>query len=286
MAFGLNASKGIVTLSAEGEESSAVTIDDRSALLRTANLIGDGSSEFLTFGVWGPTVGATGADGKLLWSYEEGEGVDDVWPADLDGDGLDEVIIGYNGGTGLHTLDNTGKLLWKYTDIGNVWHVTAGTIDADAGLRVFDDFGRRQGACLRFRRQAPAQSGIGILLAHDPRVAKSRRQDTLALVIVAGTGQPNERVAALGTDGKTRWSLELPTPVVNAATCIVRPWLAVSLADGTVQVVDMLEGKQIASVGSQGARTDMVWLVVDEIAPLLVVATGAHECLSHRGPAP
>ena len=54
-----------------------------------------------------------------------GEGIDDVWAADLDGDGIDEVIVGYNGGAACMFFAADGKRLWKRTDLANVWHVNS-----------------------------------------------------------------------------------------------------------------------------------------------------------------
>ena len=96
----------------------------------------DGSEGFLTFGHWGPSVTALKGDGTKRWEEVSGQGVDDVWAADLDGDGTDEAIIGYNGATGLHVFSPTGTRLWKRTDMGNVWNVTAGDLDGDGLLEV------------------------------------------------------------------------------------------------------------------------------------------------------
>jgi outer membrane lipoprotein-sorting protein len=100
--------------------------------------------------------------------------------------------------------------------------------------------------------------------------------DTLAaLIIVAGSGEHKVPLAALDATGKTQWSLELPAAVANAATASDRPWLALSCRDGSVRVVDLLAGKEIAHLGDQGGGADLAWLSVDQGDPLLVIATDA-----------
>jgi peroxiredoxin len=103
--------------------------------LRVARRAGGGDG-LLAFRMWGPSVLAVMEDGTQIWEETGGQGVDDVWPADLDGDGNDEAIVGYNGGTGLHVFSLEGKRLWSRTDMGNVWHVTAGDLDGDGKPEV------------------------------------------------------------------------------------------------------------------------------------------------------
>lgn len=45
------------------------------------------------------------------------------------------------------------------------------------------------------------------------------------------------------------------------------------LADGSVRVINLMTGKEIAHVGSQGSRADVAWLPAKEGDPLLVIAT-------------
>jgi outer membrane lipoprotein-sorting protein len=94
-----------------------------------------------------------------------------------------------------------------------------------------------------------------------------------SLLIVSGSGQRKVPLAALDSQGKTLWSLDISAAVANAATCAERPWLALSLRDGNVRVVDMAAGKEIAHLGDQGGGAGVAWLPVDEGAPLLVIAT-------------
>ena len=263
----------LVRLNEKGADLGATTIDDSSRSIRTANLAPGGKCALLTFRIWGPTVKAYSGDGKPLWSYAGGDAVDDVWAADLNGDGLDEVIIGYNGGTGLHVLDNTGKLLWKNTDVANVWHVDAGNVDGDAWpavvttsadgkVHIFNAKGEH------LRNLEPGFYGNMVRTWQQPGVDKPLR-----LIIVAGTSGAKTTVAAINPQGETRWSLELSARVGNAVTCRQRPWLALTLADGSVRVINVVAGKEIAHVGGQGDLTDVAWLPAKNRDPLLVIAT-------------
>jgi outer membrane lipoprotein-sorting protein len=263
----------LVRLNQKGEELGAVKIDDTAGSIRAANLAGDGECALLTFHAWGRAVKAHNAKGKLLWSYAVGEGVDDVWAADLNGDGRDEVIIGYNGRTGLHVLDSTGRLLWKNNDVKNVWHVAAANVDGDARpvvvttsavgkVHIFNAEGKH------LRDLEPGFYGNMVRTWQQKGNGKFVR-----LIIVAGTSGPKTTVAAMSPQGETRWSLELSARVANAVPCPQRSWLALALSDGSVRVVNLMTGKQIAYVDGQGEQADMAWLPAKEGDPLLVIAT-------------
>jgi thiol-disulfide isomerase/thioredoxin len=275
IAFALGQDGKLITMNPQGDELAAATIeDDRATLLRAANLVADKSAELLAFSAWGPTVKAHASDGKLLWSYADGEGVDDVCGADLDGNGLDDVVIGYNGGTGLHVLDHTGKLLWKDSTIGNVWHVTAGNVDGDARpevittsatgqVHIFDAAGKH----LR-----DLEPGVyGYMVRTCPSVGEDKSLET---IIVAGQGKKSEEVVALDAQGNQLWSVALPARVESAATCRLKPWVAVATGDGSVRVIDVGTGQEIGHAAGQGPRAEVGWLSPPEGDPLLVVATG------------
>lgn len=264
----------LVRLDEKGKELGSTKTDDTGTSIRTAKLARDGECALLTFRSWGQKVKARSADGKLLWSYDEAA-VDDVWAADLNGDGLDEVIIGYNGHTGLHVLDSTGKLLWKNTDVGNVWHVDAGNVDGDARpavvttsgagkVHVFDAEGKH------LRDLDPGFYGNIVRTWQQPDGGKP-----VCLIIVAGTSEPKTTIAAMNPQGDTRWSFELPARVGKAITCRQKPWLALTLMDGSVRVINLLTGKEIAHVSGQGQAADVAWMPVKEGDPLLVIATNA-----------
>src|SRR5205085_2269930 len=140
---------------------------------------------------------------------EAGQGLDDVWPADLDGDGIDEVIVGFNGGTGMHVLNASGKLLWQSTGLGNIWHVSAGDVMGDGKPRVVTTSatGRVHIFSTDGNEHRDLDAGF---YADMVRVGKLSAQDSRATIVVAGTvnnGPANRlAVAAFFGDGAKKWS--------------------------------------------------------------------------------
>ena len=281
----------LVTLDEQGKKLAESQTEQYNSI-RMADLDGDGKYDLLTAENNGSTVKAHDADGKLLWTYARGQepghdwSVNDICAADLNGDGRDEVIIGFSGSTGLHVLDSQGKVLWKDTSIGNVWHVAAGNLEGyarpevvsssgDGKLHVFD--GEGQGLrvldagfyanMVRVWQSSEADKSTGLIIA----------AGTYTNVVTAIVGEPNkkEMVAAIDAQGKRHWSLDLPKRAISAATCPQKPWLALTLADGTARVIDVVAGKEIARVGGQGEMTDAAWQPTQRDAPLLVIANGA-----------
>jgi len=51
-----------------------------------------------------------------------------------------------------------------------------------------------------------------------------------------------------------------------------KPWAAVGLRGGEVQVIDTASGKRIARISGQGKRPQVCW--IEENSPQLIVATG------------
>jgi hypothetical protein len=92
-------------------------------------------------------------------------------------------------------------------------------------------------------------------------------------IIVAGRGKEKMQLAALNVNEKTLWSLELSALVGSAAISAERPWLALSLRDGNVRVVDLAVGKEIAHMGGQGGGAGVAWQPVVGGTPLLVIET-------------
>lgn len=272
--FALALGGKLIKIDAKGDNLSEATIADSAPLLRAAHLTGEKTTELLTFQVWGSTVKAHMASGKHLWSYEEGQGVDDVCAADLNGDGLDEVIVGYNGGTGLHVLDNQGKLLWKNTELGNVWHVTAGNVDGDALPEVISTSAEGKvhifdGAGKHLRDLDPG------IYANMVRACPSGAdRQAFDLIVVGGKGETKEELVALDSEGNKRWSLAMTTNVASATSCRTKPWIAVAIADGTVHIIDASSGTEIAHAAAQGKQAEVAWLTPADGEPMAIVATG------------
>jgi len=254
--------------------------------VRIAHLSRGGRAALLIFAHWHNDLRAYDVSGRLLWSYEGGGGVDDVWASDLNGDGADEVIVGYNGATGLHVLKSDGRLFWKSTDVGsgNAWHVSAGQVRGEVTPQVV--------STSVDSRLVSVYSGDGttrtsVVPGHQAfmvRVGKLSERDNAAAILVAGPGLGGNvsQLTALSAEGASRWSLELPAQVpspVSVRSAYVapgRPWLAVGMLGGQMHVVDLERGQIIASASDQGTRSPEVgWATGrDGGPPLLLVATG------------
>ncbi|MFN0056564.1 MAG: FG-GAP repeat domain-containing protein [Planctomycetales bacterium] len=253
-------------------------------VVRLAQLSRDGGRALLAFTPWSGALVATDLEGNKLWEYPNG--IDDVWPSDVNGDGADEVLVGFNGKVGLHVLDGRGELLWKTTDIGNVWHVCAGdvlgngknqivTTSAIGKVHVFDH--ERKGN----QRQDHAAGCYASMV----RIGKVSEKDKHGLIFVAGSalnqgGNPAGLVlAALSGEGDPKWSLELPSGdpphVISAFMAPGKPWLALGMMGGVVTVVDVERGEVVATVKDQGRAPEVGWGADGKAkSPLLLVATG------------
>lgn len=261
--FALDARQRLVRITPEGLAAGDVRLEAPGNILRLARLVEDASEPAaITFGVWSQDVIACAADGKRLWTYPRGDGVDDVWAADLDGDGLDEVIIGYNGGGGLHVLSHTGELLWKYTRIGNVWHVAAADVNGDGRpevittsatgqVHVFDRDGKNlgnhsTGLYTNMVRSAPRGSlHAGAIFAGGSRMAGG------------------DSVIRLSQDGQVQWKAGLPgerSTIDSMAVACGSPLLAVSTRAGRVHIYDTSEGALLADYAPGSSVGDVAWL--------------------------
>lgn len=268
--YAVNSRGKCTSFSPDGEQLNSFEAPHRINVLRPAKLTAGSGIQLIGFAAWGDTVLAMNSDGGELWNETGGQGIDDVWAADLDDDGQDEVIVGYNGGTGLHVFSMDGARLWEYNQIGNVWHVAAGNVTGDEGVEVvttsaagrvhlFDADGNH------LRDVEPP------LYANMVRVGKLTPDAAYASIIVVGGSQ---MVALKGT-GSVVWSADLPASdhCDSLEIATGTHWAAAGLRVGGVAVVDTSNGKVIAKLGSGGARPDVAWHTADE-APLLLVATG------------
>lgn len=259
----------------DGEQQGSISLFRPAELLRTARLIKDGPGELVGFEGWGNSVIAYSHEGEVLWRETGGDGINDVWPADLDGDGLDEVIVGYNGSTGLHVFEHDGARRWSTTDIGNVWHVSAGDVDGDgkpdvictsaAGMvHIFQADGTKVG---------DVSPGI---YANMVRVGKLN-QDDPAWMFTGGSGEGDDVLVAIDQVGTQQWQHAFPPRtdhVDSAEICPGRPWIAIGIRGGAVEVVDTESGERVALQRGHGRTPQVTWAVAANQEPLLLVAGG------------
>ena len=216
----------------------------------------------LTFSPWGDRVSAFNARGEPLWAHETSDGVDDLWPADLDGDGSSEVVIGLNGGGGVWALGADGRVLWSDRSIGNVWHVTAGPMDGGtlrvattsaAGLvHVFAASGEK------VRDLQARFYATDIRFGDQPYVGGSEEGGGSALATLDPSGWLTKFSGAIGA-GATRPSL---------------PWVAVSTMGGSVYAFRAANGSLDGVVTQQGMSPEVAWTGEGK-SLLLVVASNS-----------
>ena len=269
-------------------------LDPNGKTIRTFNLTGrnhtiarfargpGGSEGLLAFGPWGPSVLASRGDGTKLWEETGGQGVDDVWAADLDGDGVDEAIVGYNGSTGLHVFAADGQRRWQRTDMGNVWHVSAGDLDGDGKPEVVSTSARGKVHVFAPLDGTPVHTLDAGVYANMIRTAL-KGSIPLAkgdIVLVIGTAPAGgDSMVALGGDGKIFWRIDVPKNTGPCDSLAVSPdgkWAAAGFRGGRIYVVDIARGQIVAQGSGQGFIPQVVWAACPNPSThLLLVATGA-----------
>ena len=187
--FALDSGGRCLVLDSTGKTRREFTLPEASvSSLRLAHWPGEGRRTFLTFRLWSKELRAYNQDGKQLWSYLGGDGIDDVWASNLLGDKSGDVIVGYNGGDGLHVLDNNGQLRWKSTAVANVWHVCAGNVRGEGKLQVVST--SADGNVHIFESDNSERKVLDAgLYAHMVRVGKLSEKDKQATIFVAGSGR-------------------------------------------------------------------------------------------------
>jgi hypothetical protein len=258
---------------------------------RLAELDGAAGPEFLISGLWHKEVHAFDRTGRLLWSYAAPSGVDDIWAADLDGNRTDEVIIGLNGRGGVHVVRADGTRLWNSTVVGNVWSVTAAPIGPGGGMLVLTPgrgFDHVQGF-------DPAGKLLEPFSLKKPQEPKSRGGDVYwvrpandgerPLVVVCDSAV--RMTAALGRDGVVAWRRTFAggESAQDLAASPDRPWFALAMSKGGIQLHDTRSGDRIGEIDS-GRGQSLAWIpAAGGEAPLLVVEGFNHIAAYRIGPA-
>ena len=273
--YAVDAAGEVVVLSADGSEIDSTTMGP-GGKIRSATLVVGDDPEFVTYGSWGETVQAFSAAGSELWNYTHGQGIDDVWPADLDGDGADEIIIGYNGNTGLHVLDQRGTLLWKFTGIGNVWHVAAGDVDGDGQTEVVTT--SAQGRVHVFSADGEKEKDMEVSVYANMVRATAGSPYAPGQILVGGSADDGHSLMSVSSAGDSLFELSLPLAGTDYMDEMIlaegQHWAAVAMRGGLVHIVDISSGELVATVTLPGRRSDVGWLQREGKLPLLLTASG------------
>jgi hypothetical protein len=156
-----------------------------------------------------------------------------------------------------------------------VWHVTAGKFADDESPQVAATTGEVHFFAADGKPTREFKPGLHATLVESWR----RPGDNKDALLVAGGTTPEMALIAL--PGKVEWSETLPARQQQAAIARTRPWLAISLGDGSVRVVDLQTGKAFAQVGGHGGNADVAWLEGGDTQPLLV-ATGNRSIVAYN----
>ncbi|HET6879927.1 MAG TPA: DUF2092 domain-containing protein [Pirellulales bacterium] len=261
--------------SASGDKDRSVKLAATGGLVRCARLSGEEPGELLVFDVWSHGLTALGADGGKRWSPSAGQGIDDVWAADLDADGKDEVIVGYNGATGLHVFGSDGKQRWECTSIGNVWHVTAGDLEGDGAMEVITT--SAAGKIHVFDAQGKDIDTLDPgMYANMVRTFRLPGESADGVLIVGG-GVGQSQMSALNGKGEQLWQTALPDSVKSCDSLAFAAgsiWAALGCRGGLVCVIDVRTGEMVAAATGQGTTPQVAWTTT-EGKPLLIAATGS-----------
>jgi len=222
-----------------------------------------GHAMIISFGAWGQQVAAYTSGGEPLWTHDTNEGIDDVWPVDLDGDGESEVVVGLNGGGGVLALGAGGRVLWSDRSIGNVWQVTAGPLD-DKILRVLTT-------------SATGQVHVFSVTGERVRNLKARCYATEIRLgdqpFVGGSGDDGSVVATLDPSGWITKVSQREAGIGSLAAAASVPWIAVSTIAGNVYALRASSGALDGVASAQGRAPEVAWANTAD-PPLLIVASG------------
>lgn len=223
-----------------------------------------GQAMIVSFGAWGQQLAAYTGGGEPLWTHDTTDGIDDVWPVDLDGDGESEVVVGLNGGGGVLALGAGGRLLWSDRSIGNVWNVTAGPMD-DKVLRVLT---------------TSATGEVHVFSVIGERV-KNLRARCYATEIrlgdqpfVGGSGEDGSVVATLDPSGWITKVSDRGAGIGSLAAAASVPWIGVSTVGGNVYALRASTGAMDGVASAQGRAPELAWAKVAD-SSLLIVASRA-----------
>jgi len=250
--FSVNLKDGSATALSDNVESTVrVGVNDRDTML-------------VAFDIWGKKVTACTTKGERLWSYDTTDGIDDVWPVDLDGDGASEVVVGLNGFGGVLVLGSGGRVLWSDKTIGNVWHVTAGPMDGKT-LRVVTTSSKGQVHVFsvtgeRIKDLDPPMYANWVRFGDEPFVGGDKGEGSV--------------IATLDPSGWTARLSKHEADIGSLAVAPSIPWVAASTEQGDVYVFRSTDGSLYGAGWGGGRSPQLAWGSFGDDALLLSASRG------------
>ena len=222
-------------------------------------------------------------DGAPLWSYTSETTPSPEWPitsvvaVDLNGDGREEVML--ESSSGVKALDAAGKLLQPPSKLKTSAKLGFGDLMGDTGAEFVccNPKGKLQVSDLEGKnvREIATSFHANSACVWKPRKAASENK---GMIVASGwfTDKPirgaHSMIAAFDYIGNVQWSFETQgfTRMNEVFTCPSRPWIAVKNSR-RILVIDMIAGKEIASINLQGYFRDLAWITTNDGDALLVV---------------
>ena len=195
----VDANKQLHIINDKGEETLTLTLPATYDLIEFGVHATQGS-RLLGYDNWGDGVTAIDVNGRKLWFYKAGDGINGAHWGDFDGDGTDEMIVGMNGGSGFHGVSAKGKKLWR-NSLGNVWNQSIIPAKDDRPAIVLateagGDIYIYKGSGKKIRKISPRGLYYSPLMA-----AEVDNEGTRQILAIGG-----EEVVACDLKGKVQWS--------------------------------------------------------------------------------
>lgn len=164
-------------------------------------------ARLLSYQVLGKQVSVLDTTGKVVWSFDAPEPINEVHWGDLDGDDIDEMVIGMNGAGGLQALSADGEKKWQVTDISDVWShaVIAATHSSPARIFLTDS----TGSVLELDGKGTKRKSTRPHNKYMTQVFATRQWDEvqIQLLAVSRKSESDSVIVALDQQGIVEWSI-------------------------------------------------------------------------------
>jgi len=283
----------LVSRNEQGKQIARTTVGSRQTPRLIRSSLADTNGKYLLFhlnefqfldGTVGASIYANYVKGKRTWRYPENSEmtneVNDLCVADLGGDKKTKIVVGLTK-DGLQVLDENGHAVWKNPNVSITGNIEPANVDSDIASELLCS--SSQGDLLVIDSDGTLLRKIDPGFASHMVRAWSPTGSTSGQLVILSAGtsrdpvpqgkEPQTKLVAIDIGGNQKWSVDLSGRVIDSAIATNRPWLSVVLADGSMRVIDVSSGKDIASLESHTATSSarVAWLPIKNADPLLVV---------------